>query len=86
MVTPLKTLMGFSVHLNVQLKFYNLPFGKIYKESYVVKYARQFQYDWKIPDKEWWFTAEAAAKHPRVYPPVEEGTKEPTPKEGNKHG
>ncbi|MCS8616292.1 hypothetical protein EFE01_00790 [Latilactobacillus curvatus] len=24
-VTPLKTLMGFSVHLNVQLKFYNLP-------------------------------------------------------------
>uniref|UniRef100_UPI0021801F1C ABC transporter ATP-binding protein n=2 Tax=Leuconostoc lactis TaxID=1246 RepID=UPI0021801F1C len=28
-VTPLKTLMGFSVHLNVQLKFYNLPFGNI---------------------------------------------------------
>ncbi|PEG78347.1 hypothetical protein CP369_10920, partial [Lactobacillus sp. UMNPBX18] len=26
-VTPLKTLMGFSVHLNVQLKFYNLPFS-----------------------------------------------------------
>ena len=25
-VTPLKTLMGFSVHLNVQLKFCNLPF------------------------------------------------------------
>ncbi|RAM09118.1 hypothetical protein DPF85_10190 [Limosilactobacillus fermentum] len=25
LVTPLKTLMGFSVHLNVQLKFYNLP-------------------------------------------------------------
>lgn len=25
-VTPLKTLMGFSVRLNVQLKFYNLPF------------------------------------------------------------
>ncbi|MCI1954632.1 hypothetical protein ACI3EJ_10430 [Ligilactobacillus acidipiscis] len=25
-VTPLKTLMGFSVHLNVQVKFYNLPF------------------------------------------------------------
>ncbi|GAW63610.1 integral membrane protein [Ligilactobacillus acidipiscis] len=24
-VTPLKTLMGFSVHLNVQVKFYNLP-------------------------------------------------------------
>ena len=28
-VTPLKTLMGFSVHLNVQLKFYNLPKGKV---------------------------------------------------------
>ncbi|MEK1466600.1 transposase [Limosilactobacillus fermentum] len=28
MVTPLKTLMGFSVHLNVQLKFYNLPYSK----------------------------------------------------------
>ncbi|AWD63174.1 hypothetical protein LWHH1689_1893 [Limosilactobacillus reuteri] len=28
MVTPLKTLMGFSVHLNVQLKFYNLPSDK----------------------------------------------------------
>ena len=28
-VTPLKTLMGFSVHLNVQLKFYNLPNGKL---------------------------------------------------------
>ena len=27
-VTPLKTLMGFSVHLNVQLKFYNLPYLK----------------------------------------------------------
>ena len=25
-VTPLKTLMSFSVHLNVQLKFYNLPY------------------------------------------------------------
>lgn len=25
-VTPLKTLMGFSVYLNVQLKFYNLPY------------------------------------------------------------
>ncbi|MCT3430074.1 hypothetical protein EFQ32_04465, partial [Limosilactobacillus fermentum] len=25
LVTPLKTLMGFSVYLNVQLKFYNLP-------------------------------------------------------------
>ena len=32
-VTPLKTLMGFSVHLNVQLKFYNLPFLKTKKVS-----------------------------------------------------
>lgn len=30
-VTPLKTLMGFSVYLNVQLKFYNLPFLKLGK-------------------------------------------------------
>ena len=30
-VTPLKTLMSFSVHLNVQLKFYNLPKVKINK-------------------------------------------------------
>lgn len=28
-VTPLKTLMGFSVHLNVQFKFYNLPNNKV---------------------------------------------------------
>ncbi|PPX66012.1 hypothetical protein C5O28_04080 [Limosilactobacillus fermentum] len=32
-VTPLKTLMGFSVHLNVQLKFYNLPSTKIIKKT-----------------------------------------------------
>ncbi|PEG79153.1 hypothetical protein CP369_06970 [Lactobacillus sp. UMNPBX18] len=32
-VTPLKTLMGFSVHLNVQLKFYNLPNSKTYKSN-----------------------------------------------------
>ncbi len=32
MVTPLKTLMGFSVHLNVQLKFYNLPSTKVQSE------------------------------------------------------
>ena len=36
MVTPLKTLMGFSVHLNVQLKFYNLPFKKIYYDLLLV--------------------------------------------------
>ena len=32
-VTPLKTLMGFSVHLNVQLKYYNLPYLKSVKLS-----------------------------------------------------
>ena len=32
-VTPLKTLMGFSVHLNVQLKFYNLPYLQSVKLS-----------------------------------------------------
>lgn len=32
-VTPLKTLMFFSVHLNVQLKFYNLPYLKSVKLS-----------------------------------------------------
>lgn len=32
-VTPLKTLMGFSVHLNVQLEFYNLPYLKSVKLS-----------------------------------------------------
>ena len=32
-VTPLKTLMGFYVHLNVQLKFYNLPYLKSVKLS-----------------------------------------------------
>ncbi|TFZ14919.1 hypothetical protein E2P75_10460 [Limosilactobacillus fermentum] len=36
MVTPLKTFMVFSVHLNVQLKFYNLPFKKIYYDLLLV--------------------------------------------------
>ena len=35
-VTPLKTLMGFSVHLNVQLKFYNLPNTKDSDFQYVI--------------------------------------------------
>lgn len=46
-VTPLKTLMGFSVHLNVQLKFYNLPFIKkgieLYKEPVGAKYVEQIE-------------------------------------------
>ena len=29
MVTPLKTFMGFLVHLNVQLIFYNLSYKKV---------------------------------------------------------
>jgi len=35
-VTPLKTLMGFSVHLNVQFKFYNLPFNKRYDYFHLI--------------------------------------------------
>ncbi|GAW64981.1 integral membrane protein [Ligilactobacillus acidipiscis] len=34
-VTPLKTLMGFSVHLNVQLKFYNLPTTSVTNEKII---------------------------------------------------
>ncbi len=42
-VTPLKTLMGFSVHLNVQLKFYNLPtFNKSVFLEKIVMVAYQF--------------------------------------------
>ncbi|GAW63983.1 integral membrane protein [Ligilactobacillus acidipiscis] len=33
-VTPLKTLMGFSVHLNVQVKFYNLPFSMVGNQKF----------------------------------------------------
>ena len=35
-VTPLKTLMGFSVHLNVQLKFYNLPYDIASKYGFTI--------------------------------------------------
>lgn len=42
-VTPLKTLMGFSVHLNVQLKFYNLPFLNKCERFYIIC-ACQFIY------------------------------------------
>ncbi|WP_436673660.1 hypothetical protein, partial [Lactiplantibacillus plantarum] len=38
---PLKTLMGFSVHLNVQLKFYNLPnYNIINSETMFTNQAR----------------------------------------------
>ena len=70
--------------LLIFLLFYQLD--RVYKVIYIQKYNRQFRVAYKIPDKKWWFTAKRAAKHPRVYPPVEEGTKEPTPKEENKHG
>lgn len=70
--------------LLIFLLFYQLD--RVYKLIYIQKYNRQFRVAYKIPDKKWWFTAKRAAKHPRVYPPVEEGTKEPTPKEENKHG
>lgn len=64
--------MIYSIFMPFMILFNFYMFGKIYKEIYVVKYARQFQYDWKIPDEEWWFTAETAAKHPRVYPPAKD--------------
>ena len=70
--------------LLIFLLFYQLD--RVYKLIYIQKYNRQFRVAYKIPDKKWWFTAKRAAKHPRVYPPVEEGTKEPMPKEENKHG
>ena len=64
--------MIYSIFMPFMILFNFYMFGKIYKEIYVVKYARQFQYDWKIPDEEWWFTTETAAKHPRVYPPAKD--------------
>lgn len=70
--------------LLIFLLFYQLD--RVYKLIYIQKYNRQFRVAYKIPDKKWWFTAKRAAKHPRVYPPIEEGTKEPTPKEEYKHG
>ncbi|QAR22248.1 hypothetical protein EQG50_07085 [Limosilactobacillus fermentum] len=39
-VTPLKTLMGFSVYLNVQLKFYNLP-NTILKTILALEFLRK---------------------------------------------
>ena len=63
-VTPLKTLMGFSVHLNVQFKFYNLPYNNstgtkaIYKDgkstdsnSYSVSKAGR-NYNITVPKKD----------------------------------
>ena len=64
--------MIYSIFMPFMILFNFYMFGKIYKEIYVVKYARQFRYDWKIPDEEWWFTAETAAKHPQVYPPAKD--------------
>ena len=47
-VTPLKTLMGFSVHLNVQFKFYNLPNFKIFAVVFVSYFL--------LMDIHWWET------------------------------
>lgn len=60
--------------LLIFLLFYQLD--RVYKVIYIQKYNRQFRVAYKIPDKKWWFTAKRAAKHPRVYPPVEGETKE----------
>lgn len=59
--------------LVIFLLFYQLD--RVYKMIYIQKYNRQFRIAYKIPDKKWWFTAKRAAKHPRVYPPVEGETK-----------
>ena len=59
--------------LLIFLLFYQLD--RVYKVIYIQKYNRQFRVAYKIPDKKWWFTAKRAAKHPRVYPPVEGETK-----------
>ena len=40
-VTPLKTLMGFSVHLNVQLKFYNLPERELINTNYEIRLVKE---------------------------------------------
>ena len=57
-VTPLKTLMSFSVYLNVQLKFYNLPFINIRHEDY----ATWLQILRKSDEKAWLFP-EITAKY-----------------------
>lgn len=43
--------MIYSIFMPFMILFNFYMFGKIYKEIYVVKYDRQFQYDWKIPDE-----------------------------------
>ncbi|WP_244138990.1 hypothetical protein [Leuconostoc falkenbergense] len=43
--------MGFSVHLNVQLKFYNLPYYKIGKATHSQQIARlDSEYREQIPE------------------------------------
>lgn len=48
MVTPLKTLMGFSVYLNVQLKFYNLPYIFIKPDKEPNNYGHKKERDRKV--------------------------------------
>ena len=48
MVTPLKTLMGFSVHLNVQLKFYNLPKYNIFNYGYIIAWFSDLTTVWLL--------------------------------------
>ncbi|WP_251920593.1 beta-carotene 15,15'-monooxygenase [Ligilactobacillus salivarius] len=50
----------------IAMLFYQLD--RFFKVIYIQKYNEKFRVAYKIPDKEWWFTADAAAKHPRVYP------------------
>ena len=54
----------------IAMLFYQLD--RFFKVIYIQKYNEKFRVAYKIPDKEWWFTADAAAKHPRVYPPAKD--------------
>ena len=52
--------MGFSVHLNVQLKFYNLPFTKDEKDNFVKEEPKSKSYF-----KEWYGAREFLNREPR---------------------
>ncbi|WP_093624813.1 beta-carotene 15,15'-monooxygenase [Limosilactobacillus gorillae] len=65
----------------IAMLFYQLD--RFFKVIYIQKYNEKFRVAYKIPDKEWWFTAEAATKHPRVYPPAKDGASGVAPKEGD---
>jgi hypothetical protein len=67
--TVFSTMYMFYIPL-IAMLFYQLD--RFFKVIYIQRYNEKFRVAYKIPDKEWWFTAEAAAKHPRVYPPAKD--------------